>query len=657
MPRLLDSITDPGDLKRLAPSQLPQLAKEIRDEIKEFTAFTGGHIGSGMGVVELTIALHYLFEFKEEDHLILDVGHQCYPHKMLTGRRERMRTIRQHGGLSGFPDPKESPYDRVKTGHGGTSLTTALGMAVGMKHQGVHQDRRTVAVIGDGSLGEGSAFEALNHGGTFSELPLLVILNDNEMSISPAVGSLSRYFSRVRAGRLYRNVRNSIEGAMRNVEREAPRFGSFMRDVFNHVRAGLHFLLPSVKPSILFEELGYFYYGPIDGHNIPVLLEAIEKCKRMRRPVILHCITKKGMGYAEEEDFLCYHAGKPDKQITAHLPREFEAQGGPAYTDVFVNEALAMAREDPRVVAISAAMLEGTGLTAFQEAFPDRCYDVGMAEQHAVGMAQGLALAGMKPICAIYSTFLQRSIDQLFQELSLIKTPVILAMDRAGLVGPDGATHNGVFDIAYTRMLPNFVVMAPRDGTELKAMMRLAAAVNAPSAIRFPRTATARPDAERPARSFGVGEAELLEDGRDGCLLAYGAMVYPALDAAARVFEQTGKRLAVVNARFAKPLDERTMRREFGRQPLVITIEDHMLAGGFGAAVLEHASMTGLDTRKLRIFAIEDAYIDHGQRVESLADAGLDVASMVKRIVALLTEAQDADASANRPADQFSTTS
>ena len=639
MGNLLDDIRGPADLKKLTPDQLPQLAKELRTFIKDFTKITGGHIGSGLGVVELTIALHYLFELKEKDHLIMDVGHQCYPHKILTGRRDEMYSIRQRDGISGFPDPKESGYDRVKTGHGGTSITTAIGMAAGLLNAGKRDGQRVIAMIGDGGIQEGVALEALNHGGTFDELPLLIILNDNEHGIGPTVGALRKYFSKVRSVPLYRTAKENFKRFVKAIEERSPLVGRLAYDVADRIKSSLQHLLPSINPGELFEALGYFYFGPIDGHDIPTLLESLTICRGLERPVVIHCITTKGKGFSYKQDRLGYHAGKPSKQITAHLPKEFSDQGGPAYTSVFLDEALNMAREDARVVTLTAAMLEGTGLVKFKQEFPKRCFDVGMAEQHAVGMAQGLALAGQIPICAIYSTFLQRSIDQIFQEIALINTPIMLCLDRAGLVGPDGATHNGVFDIAFCRMFPNMVVMAPRDGTELRMMMRIAKAFPGPTAIRYPRTNTPLTEAEPPNAAFEIGESELLQDGRDGCLLAYGAMVYPALDVARHIRDRHGLRLAVVNARFVKPLDDKMIARELERQPHVFTLEDHVRAGGFGSAVLEHANARGLASEKLVILAIDDHWVDHGQRVEALAMAGLDVPSLIASIEhALLPE-------------------
>jgi len=633
MERLLDTLSGPEDLRKLEASELPRLAKEIREYIKEITAVTGGHIGSGMGVVELTLALHYLFDFKDRDHLIMDVGHQCYPHKILTGRRDEMLTIRQKQGLSGFPDPKESDYDRVKTGHGGTSLTTAIGMAVGLKNSNLDDGRKVVAMIGDGGLQEGVALEALNHAGTFGDLPLVIILNDNEHGIGPAVGSLVKYFSRLRSGPIYRTAKRTYKNWTDSIRVKHELAGKLAFEVADRFKTSIHGLLPEVEPGGLFSALGFFSYGPIDGHDFHTLLEALIACRTFRRPVVLHCITTKGKGYSYKQDRLGYHAGKPAKKITAHLPNEFSCQGKIAYTNYFLDEALNLARNDKRVVAITAAMAEGTGLVKFHEEFPDRCFDVGMAEQHAVGMAQGLALVGNKPICAIYSTFMQRSIDQIFQEISLIKAPVMLCLDRAGLVGPDGATHNGVFDIAYCRMFPDMVVMAPRDGSELVAMMRLANDFDGPTAIRYPRTGAPLAEMERPVvNELAIGQAELLEDGEDGCLFAYGAMVYPALDVAEIIRERHGLHLAVVNARFAKPLDGEMLAREFSRQEHIFTLEDHVLTGGFGAAVLEHANKEKMETLSLTVIAIEDQWIDHGQRVESLAMAGLDVPGLVKRI-------------------------
>jgi 1-deoxy-D-xylulose-5-phosphate synthase len=628
----LKDIDSPADLKKIESKHLPDVANDIREFIKDFTSHTGGHIGSGLGVLEITIALHYLFDFENRDQLIMDVGHQCYPHKILTGRKAEMETIRQKDGISGFPDPKESPFDRVKTGHGGSALNTAVGMAIALKHSGNPENRRVVALLGDAGLQEGSALEALNHAGVYDDLPLIVVINDNEHGIGPAVGALRKYFSQVRSGTIYRTAKGSVKRMLRDLKDAAPTVGKLAHNTIDCLKSGVQGFLPSVYPGGLFEALGYFYYGPIDGHDMPTLLESLESLQHFKRPAVLHCITKKGKGFSYKEDRLCYHAGKPSQKITAHLPLEFSSQTGPAYTDIFIDEAIKMAEKDHKVHAITAAMLEGTGLVKFQRQFPDRCHDVGMAEQHAVGLSQGLALGGLKPICAVYSTFLQRSVDQIFQELALIKTPVMLCLDRAGLVGPDGATHNGVFDIAYCRMFPNMVVMAPRDATELRNMMQLGMRINGPSAIRYPRTKTPGLSKELKHQPLKVGEAELLRDGVDGCLLAYGAMVYPALDVADEILKRTGLKMAVINGRFAKPLDGQTLERELERQPVIFTLEDHVRAGGFGSAVLEYANANGLAAQKIEICAIEDHWVDHCQRVEALEFAGLDVPNLVKRV-------------------------
>lgn len=631
---LLEQADTPQGLKQLEVRDLPKLAQEMREFIIEsVSGRTGGHLGSGLGTVELTIALHYHYNLLNHDSLVFDVGHQCYPHKLLTGRRAQFGGLRQYHGISGFPDPKESPYDLVKTGHGGTSLSTALGIAVANKQLG-HADRTSVAVIGDGALQEGQALEALNHGGDQRDLKYLVILNDNEHGIGPATGALASYFSKFRTSHAYTSAKRDIKRVLKSLEESTGSVGKALHDVLDHVKAGMHGLMPATHPGVLFEELGYFYYGPIDGHDIEVLLEAFENVKRIPKPVLLHVLTKKGKGFKDDiPDHYAYHAAKTSSKLTAHLPKEFACSGGLAYTDVFVEKTLEMMARDPKVVAITAAMLQGTGLEIVQKKYPDRVIDVGMAEQHAVGFAQGLKLGGMKPLCAIYSTFLQRSVDQLFQELALIKLPVLLALDRAGLVGPDGATHNGVFDIAYLSMLPNFVLMAPRDATELRKMMDFGLELGLPSAVRFPRTSSPKPELERPfTQALEVGKAEILRSGDDGVVLAYGAMVYHALEAADLVAERWGKQLTVVNARFAKPLDEALLAPLIEKMPVVFTVEEHVRRGGFGSHVLEFANHARLDANKIEILAIEDRFVDHGARCEVLSEVGLDPAGIAASI-------------------------
>ena len=640
MYELLQQADTPEGLKQIHRTDLPKLAEQLRAFIIESVAGkTGGDLGSGLGTVAPAIALHYYYPMRDHDPLVFDVGHQCYPHKLLTGRRKDFGSLRQYHGISGFPDPKESCFDLVKTGHGGTSLSTALGIAIANKAQGF-TDRTSVAVIGDGALQEGQALEALNHGGDMRDLKYLIVLNDNEHGIGPATGALSNYFAKFRTSHAYTSAKKDIKKMLKVLDEQAGSVGKAIHDVLDHVKAGLHGLMPSTHPSVLFEELGYFYYGPIDGHNFDMLLEAFDNIRRIPKPVVLPVMTKKGKGFNNDApDHYAYHAAKTSSKLTSHLPPEHSRAGGPAYTDVFVDKTAQMMAADPKGGAITAAMLQGTGLEKVQKQFPDRVIDVGMAEQHAVGFAQGLKLGGMKPICAIYSTFMQRSLDQLFQELALIKLPVLLALDRAGLVGPDGATHNGVFDIAYISMLPNFVVMAPRDASELRAMMDFGLGLDRPSAVRFPRANTPAKHQELPpGPPLEVGKAELLREGADGVVIAYGAMVYHALDAIDLVAERHGKKLALVNARFAKPLDETMFARLIENQPFVFTIEEHVRRGGFGSGVLEFANRAKLPAGHFEVIAIEDRFVDHGARVEVLAEGGLDpqgIAATIERRMGL----------------------
>ena len=631
---LLHAIRTPADVKRLDEAVLPALADEMRRFIIDSVTRTGGHLGAGLGVVELTLALFAEFDFNTRDKLIWDVGHQCYPHKLLTGRAGRFDTLRQWGGLSGFPDPQESAYDTVKTGHGGTSISTAMGFALAWRGQAADADRKAVAVIGDGSLQEGNAYEALNHGGTFDTLNLVVVLNDNNMSISPSVGAMSAYLSRVRSSTWLNARLRTLQRAIKYI----PRIGDDVEDVLERWYHSIQGILPQHALGIIFEELGFFYYGPIDGHDIGALRRAFRDTHWMRRPVLIHCVTRKGLGYKDDvPEITCYHAAPPSKLVTADLGSEYPEQGGPSFTAAFAEHTMAMAEGDPRVVAITAAMLEGTGLVKFQERFPERCFDVGMAEQHAVSMASGLALAGYRPICAIYSTFLQRAYDQVFQEVALQKARVLFCLDRGGLVGTDGATHNGVFDIAYLRCLPNFALLAPRDTGELQQMMDVAASWDGPVAIRFPRGAGMAPASQRPHLPFAIGQAERLADGTDGCLMAYGPIVYSALEVRRRILETHGWTLAVINARSVKPLDEALIRAEFQQQPVVFTLEDHTVAGGFGAAVAEFALTQphgAVDASKLCLLGIPDMFIDHGDRTQQLAAAGLDLDTLTNRVAA-----------------------
>ncbi len=636
---LLASLDSPDDVKDMNSAGLQALAEEIRGFIVETVTRTGGHLGAGLGVVELTLALFAEFRFNQHDKLVWDVGHQCYPHKLLTGRASRFATLRQRGGLSGFPDPDESLYDTVKTGHGGTSISTAMGFALAWRGNAEDAERKAVAVIGDGSLQEGNAYEALNHGGTYKDLNLVVVLNDNSMSISPSVGAMSTYLSRVRSSTWLNQRLRTIQRAIRRI----PGIGDEVEDVLQRWYHSFQGIIPHHALGIVFEELGFFYYGPFDGHDIDALRQAFQATHWMRRPVLIHVVTRKGRGYKDDvPEATCYHAAPVSRAVAGRAAKEYPEQGGPSFTAVFADQAIAMAERDPRVVVITAAMLDGTGLGKFQQRFPERCLDVGMAEQHGVGLAAGLALAGRRPICAIYSTFLQRAYDQVFQEVALQRAPVLFCLDRGGLVGADGATHSGTFDIAYLRCLPNFTLMAPRDTGELVQMMELGITCDGPVAIRFPRGAGVRPHAQLPTTPFGVGEAERVAEGEDGCILAYGTMTYTALEVRRRIAEMSGRRLAVVNARFAKPLDERVIIAELRRQPVVFTLEDHVLAGGFGSAVSELAVSRLRDVSKakrLELLGLPDRFIDHGERTEQLAAAELDLDQLTERVAARLAVA------------------
>ena len=597
---LLPQIDSPARLKRLGNHDLARLAAEMRRFLVDSVGRTGGHLGAGLGVVELTLALHAEFEFNDRDKIVWDVGHQAYPHKLLTGRQSGFETLRRWEGMSGFPDPAESPYDTVKTGHGGTSISTAMGFALSWERRNAELRRHAVAVIGDGSLQEGSAYEALNHAGSFERLPLIVVLNDNGISISPSVGALDKALAPLRSG-----------GTADDAE----------------------------QVRLFFEELGFSYFGPLDGHNIERLRLAFQTLRHWPRPAFVHVVTRKGRGYRDDvPERTGYHAVS-GAAAAVDVGPEYPEQGGPSFSKMFAEHAEEMVLRDPRVHVITAAMLEGTGLVDLHERHPDRCHDAGMAEQHAVGLAAGMALAGERPICAIYSTFLQRAYDQVFQEVALQKAKVLFCMDRGGLVGSDGATHNGVFDLAYLRCLPNFMLMAPRDGGELVQMMDLADAWDGPVGIRFPRGSGAAPDRQLPHRPFELGQAEEVADGDAGVILAYGTMTYVALEVRRRIAAETGRQIAVVNARFAKPLDEELIGAHWRQQPFVVTLEDHAIAGGFGAAVAELGAsgrIGRVDASRLRILGIPDRFIDHGERIQQLASVGLDTTSVARSVRSLM---------------------
>lgn len=624
MDNILDTVNSPGDLKRLSLAQLEKLAGEIRGLLINTVAQTGGHLAPNLGVVELTIALHRVLD-SPQDKIVWDVGHQAYVHKILTGRRERFATLRRLGGISGFPKREESDHDFFGTGHSSTSISAALGAALARDING--EKHQVVAVIGDGSLTGGQAYEALNHAGHLGT-HLTVILNDNEMSIARNVGAMSEYLSKLRTDPAYFKVKHDVEYLLKRI----PAIGESVARTVERVKDSLKYLL---VPGMIFEELGFTYIGPIDGHNIPSLLDVLQKTRHMSGPVLVHVITRKGLGYGPAE---CsadkFHGVGPFCVESGEIIKN---GGAPAYTAVFGDALTAEAERDGDVVAITAAMPEGTGLKKFAALFPERFFDVGIAEPHAVTMAAGLAAEGKKPVVAIYSTFLQRAYDQIIHDVCLQNLPVVFALDRAGIVGEDGPTHQGVFDYSFLRHIPNLTVMAPKDENELRHMLRTALSLGGPAAVRYPRGGGLGVATDEPVRVLEHGRAEELRAGKDAVLLAAGAMVAPSL-AAADILAGRGIAAGVVNARFVRPLDGNLIRRLAREVGVIVTVEDNVLAGGFGAAVLEYINSHNLNWVKVFRIGLPDSFIEHGSRGELLAMNGLDGAGIADAVAAYLKQ-------------------
>ncbi|HEX9781065.1 MAG TPA: 1-deoxy-D-xylulose-5-phosphate synthase [bacterium] len=614
---LLERIARPADLKSLKMDELEALAKEVREELVTAISELGGHLASSLGAVELCLALHYVFD-APEDHLLWDMGYQAYTHKLITGRRERFRTLKRFRGLSGFNNKDESPYDLFLTGHGGTVLSTAFGLA--MARDEVGGSRHVVSVIGDASLGEGMALEALNHIGHLKP-NLLVILNDNKMSISKPIGGLSRYLNRVITNPTYNRVRADIEHLVQRLPA-----GSRVLRVSHRLEDSLKGLL---VPGQVFQDLGFRYVGPVAGHSLRELIRTLRNIKRLKGPILLHVVTTKGKGYkSAEQDPERFHKTEPfdiptgrAKAAEHHNGRRKSARGNGkqpvSFTDAFSEELVRIADGNPRVLAITAAMPEGTGLAAFAQRHPERFIDVGMAEQHAVGLAAGLATGGMRPVVAIYSTFLQRAFDQIMHEVCLQRLPVVLAADRAGLVGEDGPTHHGVFDTAYLRILPNLTVMSPRDPDELRAMLRWALEQPGPVALRYSRGGITCGEPLGRGPKLAAGRAELLREGRDVTLAAIGSMVYPAMEAAERLARE-GVSAAVVNARFIKPVDADLIGKLASATGRVVTIEESQVGGGFGSAVSEALGPGDAGAVPLLRLGLPDVFVEHGTRAELL---------------------------------------
>ncbi len=607
---ILERIDSPADLKKLKVSELPKLAAEIREEIISVVSETGGHLAPSLGVVELTLAIHYCFD-SPKDKIIWDVGHQAYAHKLLTGRRRVFKKLRVKGGISGFPKIAESEHDAFGTGHASTSISAALGLACARDMKG--EDYHVVAVIGDGALTGGMAFEGLNQAGHLKK-DLIVILNENKMSISRNVGALSQYLTRLISAPVYRRFEADVWELLGKI----PTFGGKARKLASRIKESLKNL---VVPGILFEELGFRYYGPVDGHDVEQLIHVLKHIKQFHGPQLLHVVTKKGKGYCHaEKDATKFHGiGSFDKE-TGKLEK---ASDFPSYTQVFGRTLTEIAKHRSDIVAITAAMPDGTGLTTFRDTIPDRFFDVGIAEQHAVTFAAALARAGLKPVAAIYSTFLQRAFDQIIHDVALQNLNVAFAIDRGGLVGEDGPTHHGVFDLSYLRQIPNLVVMAPKDENELRHMIAtMIAYKDGPIAVRYPRDYGYGVGFDEDLMVLPIGKGELLKRGSEVALIAIGSMVYPSLSAA-HTLESEGISTAVVNARFVKPLDEELIIKTALGVKIVVTVEENARCGGFGSAVAEMLSQNGVNVG-LILIGLPDRFIEHGRRSELLGDVGLN---------------------------------
>ena len=615
---LLDKINSPADVKKLSDEQLKQLAAEIRQLLIEVISHTGGHLAPNLGVVELTLALHKVFN-TPQDKLVFDVGHQAYIHKIITGRREQFPTLRQYGGLSGFPKRSESEHDAFGTGHSSTSISAALGMAVARDLQG--EDYNVVAIIGDGSMTGGMAFEALNNAGTLHK-KMVVVLNDNEMSISKNVGAMSDYLYHLRTGETYNKIKNDIEGWLKNME-----FGTDVLKAIRRLKGSVKYLM---VPTSIFEELGFTYLGPVDGHDIHGLIEVLQAAKKIDGPVMVHVLTKKGKGYKPaEESPNKFHGTGPFEIATG---KKITNPAAPiSYTEVFGKTITELADSDKKVVGLTAAMPDGTGLNIFAQAHPDRFFDVGIAEQHAVTAAAGMAAAGMKPVTAIYSTFMQRAYDSILHDICMQKLHVTMCLDRAGLVGDDGYTHHGVFDYAYLRSIPNMTIMAPKDENELRHMLKTALSFNGPISVRYPRGSGVGVDITEPMHELPIGKAEVLREGKELCFWAIGSMVQSAVQAADKLKEQ-GIDAGVVNMRFAKPLDKELLIEHAKRYGKLVTLEEGVLAGGVGSEVLEILDDAGLlqQCTVLRL-GIPDEFVTHGDKKLLFRDLGLDTDAIVQK--------------------------
>jgi 1-deoxy-D-xylulose-5-phosphate synthase len=627
--RVIDRINSPADVRQLERSDLSRLAKEIREEIVSICSHVGGHVAPSLGVVELTLALHYVFD-TPRDKLIWDVGHQAYAHKLITGRRKQFESLRQAGGISGFPKREESIYDPFGSGHSGTSISAALGMAEARDLRG--DDYKVVAIIGDGGLTAGMAFEALNCAGE-QKRDLIVVVNDNEMSISKSVGAVSAYLNRIMTGQRVNRFREDIKKFLE----EIPGIGKSVVSFAKHAEESLKGLL---VPGILFEELGFQYFGPLEGHHLDHLIETFRNIRKLKRPILVHVLTKKGKGYppAEANPDIFHGVGRFDKETG----RIYDNPSPPTYTQIFGRTLVELAEEDKRVLAITAAMPLGTGLTEFAQRFPERFYDIGIAEQHGVTFAAGLALEGMRPVVAIYSTFLQRAYDQIVHDVCLQRIPVVFALDRGGIVGEDGPTHQGLFDLSFLRHIPGMVVMAPKDENELRRILATAIQYgDGPIAFRYPRGKGYGVPLDQEIKTLEIGKGEVLHEGKDALILALGSTVYPALKAAT-LLEAEGIGVTVVNSRFVVPLDEELIGDLAGSHQALMTVEENVVAGGFGSAVLEFLHTRRVLPRRIHCLGIPASFVEHGQQALLRKKYRLDPEGIAQEMRAVLNHGKGA---------------
>lgn len=621
MSKLLSQIESSADLRNYSESQLLELAQEIRDELVRVLSLRPAHFASNLGVVELTLALHTVFDFRS-DRLIWDTGHQIYPQKLITGRYKEFDTIRTKGGLMGYPNPSESEYDLFMTGHAGSSVSTVAGLKAGDDLQG-NNDRHSVAVIGDGAFVSGIVFEALNNIAGMNQ-DVLVVLNDNKMSICPRTGGVAQYLDQCRMTSLYQGSKKSINYLLSKI----PLLGDMAHSALEQVRDGLK---ASLKEGMLFEEMGFRYFGPVDGHDLPNLLRILKDLKGQKGPLLLHVFTEKGHGVPQASaDPVAFHTPPVFTKVGPERTNiETKKGSSKAYTDAVSAAIGDLMRQDPKITVLTAAMCQGNKLEPVRTEFPERFFDVGICESHAVAFAAGMAKTGIKPIVDIYSTFLQRSFDQIFQEVSLQNLPVVFTLDRSGLTGPDGPTHHGVFDIPYMRIFPNMIVMAPGDEADVRPMLDFALAQTSPTSIRYPKANLE--EIKREFEPIQLGRSEIIEEGDDGAIIVFGTQVPSALQAAHKLRNE-GINLTVVNARFCKPLDRKTLLPLIEKMPFVITVEEGALEGGFGSAVLEACNSEGIDSRHVTRLGIPDEYVLHAERAEQLAELGLDMEGICRAV-------------------------